>query len=106
VQELERLGNDQRFQGINVTDVRGAHEMGGIRGHGYWYANDWIANDILVALRFSFPPEKRCLVPAGKAKTLWKFPDDYPDCIGKRMLELVPSLRRTATSSVAGSPPR
>jgi hypothetical protein len=35
VRELERRGSDQRFQGINVTDVRGAHEMGGIRGHGY-----------------------------------------------------------------------
>jgi esterase/lipase superfamily enzyme len=104
--ELERLGNDQQFQGINVTDVRGAHEMGGIRGHGYWYANEWIANDVLVALRFSFPPAKRCLVPAGRAKTLWKFPDDYPDCIGKRMLELVPSLTRTATPPAGGAPPR
>jgi esterase/lipase superfamily enzyme len=104
--ELERLANDQRFQGINVTDVRGAHEMGGIRGHGYWYANEWIANDVLVVLRFSFPPAKRCLVPAGKAKTLWKFPDDYPDCIGKQMLELAPTLRRTAAPPVAGSPPR
>jgi esterase/lipase superfamily enzyme len=101
--ELERLGTDVRFQGINVTDVRGAHEMGGIRGHGYWYANEWIANDVLVALRFSFPPEKRCLVPAGRAKTLWKFPEDYPDCVGRRMLELVPSLRRTAAPPVAGT---
>jgi esterase/lipase superfamily enzyme len=106
VGELERLGSDQRFQGINVTDVRGAHEMGGIRGHGYWYANEWVANDVLVALRFSFPPEKRCLVPAARAMTLWKFPDDYPDCIGKRMLELVPSLRRTATPPAASAPPR
>ena len=101
--ELERLGTDVRFQGINVTDVRGAHEMGGIRGHGYWYANEWIANDVLVALRFSFPPAKRCLVPAGRVKTLWKFPEDYPDCIGRRMLELVPSLRRTAAPPVAGT---
>ena len=89
-----------------MTDVRGAHEMGGIRGHGYWYANESIANDVLVALRFSFPPAKRCLIPAGNAKTLWKFPDDYPECIGTRMLELVPSLRRTAAPPVASSPPR
>jgi len=103
---LERLGTDQHFQGIDVTDVRGAHEMGGIRGHGYWYANEWIANDVLVALRFSFAPEQRCLVPAGEAKTLWKFPEEYPDCIAKRMLELAPALRRTAAAPVAGSPPR
>ena len=106
VREMERLASDPRFQGINVTDVRGAHEMGGIRGHGYWYANEWIANDVLLSLRFSFAPDKRCLVPAGKARTLWKFPGDYPDCIEKRMLELAPTLRRTAAPPVAGSLPR
>ena len=95
-----------RFQGINVTDVRGAHEMSGIEGHGYWYANEWIANDVLVLLRFPFAPEQRCLVPTGRANTLWKFPDDYPDCIAKRMLEIYPELRRTAAPPVAGSPPR
>ena len=104
--ELERVATAPRFQGINVTDVRGAHEMSGIEGHGYWYANEWIASDVLVLLRFPFAPEQRCLVPTGRANTLWKFPDDYPDCIAKRMLEIYPELRRTAAPPVAGSPPR
>src|SRR6185503_8365522 len=49
--ELERLAADPRLQAIDVSDVRGAHEMGGMKGHGYWYANDWISTDIILSLR-------------------------------------------------------
>src|SRR3954451_2960271 len=56
VQELERIATDPRFEAINVTDVRGAHEMTGIRGHGYWYANEWIVTDVVLSLRFQIPP--------------------------------------------------
>ena len=105
VGEMERIATDPRFEGLNVTDVSGADEMGGISGHGYWYANEWIANDVLVLLRFpGITPEHRCLVPAGQAKTLWKFSDDYPDRIAKRMLEFYPEVRRTSAPQVAGSP--
>lgn len=77
---MDRLTSDPRFQAIDVSDVCGAHEMGGMRGHGYWYANDWIATDVALALRFPIAPAKRCLVRAGP-RHAWKFPDGYPDCI-------------------------
>jgi hypothetical protein len=38
--ELERLATESRFEAVNVTDVRSAHEMSGSRTHGYWYSND------------------------------------------------------------------
>jgi esterase/lipase superfamily enzyme len=95
VAELERLANDPRFQAIDVSDVRGVHEMGGMRGHGYWYANDWIATDVALALRYPIVPAKRCLVSAGK-RNLWKFPDDYPDCIAERLIAAYPQVRRTS----------
>ena len=56
VDELQRLGADPRFQAIDVTDVRGAHEMGGMKGHGYWYANEIISTDVTLALRYPIPP--------------------------------------------------
>ena len=86
---------------VPVTDVRGAHEMGGMRGHGYWYSNEWIATDVVLLLRYPIPPEKRCLVQAGKAKTVWGFPADYPDCVAQRLLEARPELKRTSPSPVA-----
>ena len=70
MKELERVATSPRFAAIDVIDVHGPQEMGGIRGHGYWYANEWIANDVLVLLRFPFPPQQRCLVPAGKANAV------------------------------------
>jgi len=36
--------------------------MGGMKGHGYWYANDWISTDIILSLRHPLPPARRCLV--------------------------------------------
>jgi esterase/lipase superfamily enzyme len=93
-QELERLAADPRLQAIDVSDVRGAHEMGGMKGHGYWYANNWISTDVTLSLRHPIPPGKRCLVNApGKPQT-WLFPDDYPKCVGDRMMEAFPELRR------------
>jgi hypothetical protein len=26
---------------------------------------------------------------------VWKFPDDYPKCVGDRLLEALPGLRRS-----------
>jgi esterase/lipase superfamily enzyme len=93
-QELERLAADPRFEVVDVSDVRGAHEMGGMKGHGYWYANEWIATDITVSLRYPIPPERRCLVNQPGTR-VWRFPDDYPQCVGDRLLAAFPELRGT-----------
>ena len=93
-QELERLATDPRFQVIDISDVRGAHEMGGMRGHGYWYANDWISTDITLSLRHAIPPGQRCLVnPPGKQR-IWLLPENYPQCVADRLLAAFPELRR------------
>lgn len=96
VKDIENLAADPRLHAIDVTNVRGAHEMGGIRGHGYWYANEWIATDVLISLRYPLPPEKRCLVPYKNYKKIWKMPDDYPDCVVNSLLKAFPFVRRTA----------
>lgn len=94
-QELERLAADPRFQVIDVTDVRGAHEMGGMKGHGYWYANDWISTDVTLSLRKAIPPEQRCLVnPPGKQR-IWQIPENYMQCVAERLLAAYPELRRS-----------
>lgn len=94
-EELERLAADPRFQVIDVSDVRGAQEMGGMKGHGYWYANEWISSDVTLSLRHAIPPAQRCLVnPPGKQR-VWQFPDNYPECVADRLLAAFPDLRRS-----------
>jgi len=92
--EIERLAVDPRLQGIDVTDVRGAHEMSGMRGHGYWYSNEWIANDALLSLRYPISPDKRCLVPIAPGKRTWRMPDEYADCIVRSFIKAYPQLER------------
>ena len=92
--EVERLGADPKLQFIDISDVRGAHEMGGMKGHGYWYANDWISSDLTISLRHPIAPADRCLVNAPGTKRVWKMPDDYPKCLADRILSAVPELRR------------
>jgi esterase/lipase superfamily enzyme len=92
--ELERLAADPRLQVIDVSDVRGVHEMGGMKGHGYWYANNWISTDVTLSLRHPIPPAQRCLVNAPGKPLTWRFPDDYPKCVGDRLLAAFPELRR------------
>jgi esterase/lipase superfamily enzyme len=92
--EIERLAADPRLQAIDVSDVRGAHEMGGMKGHGYWYANNWISTDVTLSLRHSIPPAQRCLVNVPGKPLTWRFPDDYPKCVGDRVMEALPELRR------------
>lgn len=94
-QEIENLAADPRLHAIDITDVRGAHEMGGMAGHGYWYANEWIATDVLISLRYPLPPEKRCLVQDKRYTKIWHLPDDYPDCVANGLLKVFPQLRRT-----------
>lgn len=94
VEELEILSADSRFQAIDVTNVRGAHEMGGMKGHGYWYANEWISTDVALSLRYPIPPAKRCLVNETAGTRVWKIPDNYPDCVADELLTAFPELRR------------
>jgi esterase/lipase superfamily enzyme len=96
VQDIKRLAADPRFQAIDVSDVRGAHEMGGMRGHGYWYANDWISTDVALSLRHPIPPAQRCLVREPD-RVVWKFPDNYVDCLAQRLGTAFPELRRDAS---------
>jgi hypothetical protein len=73
--------------------VRGAHEMGGMKGHGYWYANEIISTDVTLALRYPIPPAQRCLVNTPGSR-IWRIPDNYIDCMAERLLERYPGLRR------------
>lgn len=75
--ELDSLAEDQELQVIDVTDVPGPHSIGGFGGHGYWYANDWIMTDLLVAFRWQIPADERGLVRR-PGKSRWYFPKDYP----------------------------
>jgi esterase/lipase superfamily enzyme len=91
--ELDRLAADVRLQVIDVSDVRGAHEMGGMKGHGYWYANEVISTDVTLSLRYPIPPEQRCLKNKGRSR-VWIMPEDYVDCVATRLLQVYPELRR------------
>lgn len=93
--ELERLAADPRFQVIDVSNVRGEHELGGMKGHGYWYANEWISTDITLSLRHTISPGQRCLVNMPNAPRIWNIPDGYPQCVASRLLEAYPELRRS-----------
>jgi len=94
VEDLQRLAADPRLQVVDVSDVRGAHEMGGMKGHGYWYANDWISTDVTISLRKPIPPAARCLVPVPKTN-IWKLPENYEQCLADRLLKAFPELRRS-----------
>lgn len=93
--DLERLAMDTRLQVVDVSEVQGAHEMDGMRGHGYWFANDLISTDVTVSLRHPVQPAERCLVP-GPMKNIWNLPDDYARCLGDRLLKTFPELRRAS----------
>lgn len=94
MRDIERLTADPRLQAIDVSDVRGAHELGGMRGHGYWFANDWISTDVILSLRHPIPPQTRCLVP-GAGGNLWNFPLNYERCLEEILLKEFPELRRS-----------
>jgi esterase/lipase superfamily enzyme len=93
-EDLARLAADPRFEVVDVTNVRGAHEMGGMKGHGYWFANEWISTDVLLSMRYPIPAKARCLTPTSY-KNIWQLSDDYPDCLVDRVVEAYPELRRS-----------
>lgn len=92
--QIEALATERRLNAINVTNVPGFHEMGGMAGHGYWYANSWISTDVLVGFLDAIPPEERCLVLMEGTRNTWSFPDNYVDCVVDKLLTSYPRLAR------------
>lgn len=93
VDDLRVFSANPRFHAVDVSMVRGAHEMGGMKGHGYWYANDIISTDVALSLRYPIPPANRCLVNEPGTR-IWRIPPDYVDCVTTRLLDQYPVLRR------------
>jgi hypothetical protein len=96
-EELETLASNERLVTIDVADVEGAHELSGIRGHGYWVANQRVSSDLLLSMVYPFDPTWRGLVH-GPGRGLWNFPDDYPQRVGDAVYQGEPQLRRDAKS--------
>jgi len=93
--QIEEAAKDTSAQIVDVTKVPGPHgSFGGLRGHGYWYVNDWIMTDLLVILRWQSTAEERGLVrKPGTAR--WVFPKDYPT----RVYEAVHRLAEKTTTA-------
>jgi esterase/lipase superfamily enzyme len=92
-EDLETLASNEQLVGVDVTGVYGPHEMGGSRGHGYWFANQRVSTDVLLSMVYPRDPHWRGLVH-GPGKGLWTFPDDYPERVGTAVYEMAPELRR------------
>ena len=96
-EELETLASNEQLVTIDVTDVEGAHELTGMRGHGYWFANQRVSSDVLLSMIYPFDPTWRALVH-GPGLGLWTFPTDYPRRVGDAVYQVAPQLRRDAQS--------
>jgi esterase/lipase superfamily enzyme len=92
-EDLETLASNTRLVGVDVAGVYGAHELWGMRGHGYWIANQRVSTDILLSMVYPFDPAWRGLAHA-PGRGMWTFPDDYPQRIGDAVYATVPALRR------------
>jgi esterase/lipase superfamily enzyme len=112
-EELKTLASDDRLVGIDVAGVPGPHELGGMRGHGYWVANNRVSSDVLLSMIYPFDPAWRGLVHEA-GRSLWTFPEDYPQRVGAAVYEIAPALRRDVADprpaghglgSIAGRPP-
>ena len=91
--DLETLASNERLVGIDVTGVPGAHELRGMRGHGYWVANQRVSTDVLLSMIYPFAPTWRALAHK-PGRSMWTFPDDYPKRVGDSVYEANPDLRR------------
>ena len=91
--DLETLAENERLVGIDVTGVPGAHELRGMRGHGYWVANQRVSTDVLLSMVYPFAPPLRALSHK-PGRSMWTFPDDYPKRVGDAVYERQPDLRR------------
>src|SRR5215470_300346 len=94
-EDLETLASDERLVTIDVTGVEGPHELAGIRGHGYWIANQRVSSDVLLSMVYPFDPAWRGLVH-GPGPGMWTFPDDYPKRVGDAVYEELPAIHREA----------
>ena len=94
-EDLETLASNERLVSIDVTGVHGPHELTGMRGHGYWVANQRVSSDVLLSMVYPFDPAWRGLVH-GPGLGMWTFPDDYPQRVGDAVYRAVPALRRDA----------
>src|SRR5262245_39511866 len=92
-EDLETLASNERLVGIDVTDVYGAHELTGMRGHGYWVANQRVSSDVLLSMVYPFDPAWRGLVH-GPGRRMWTFPDDYPRRVGDAVYQAAPQFHR------------
>jgi len=92
-EDLETLASNERLVGVDVTGVYGAHETTGMRGHGYWFANQRVSTDVLLSMLYPFDPAWRGLEHA-PGPGLWTFPDDYPERVGRAVYDAAPELRR------------
>ncbi len=92
-EDLATLAGNERLVGIDVAGVYGAHELGGMRGHGYFFANTRVSTDVLLSMIYPFDPASRALVH-GPGRGMWTFPDDYPQRIGDAVYQKAPALRR------------
>jgi len=94
-EDLETLASDERLITIDVTGVEGPHELTGIRGHGYWIANQRVSSDVLLSMVYPFDPAWRGLVH-GPGPGMWTFPDDYPKRVGDAVYQELPAIHRAA----------
>jgi esterase/lipase superfamily enzyme len=92
-EDLETLASNERLIGIDVAGVYGAHELSGMRGHGYWVANNRVSTDVLLSMIYPINPALRGLEHK-PGKAMWTFPDDYPRRVGDAVYEAAPDLRR------------
>src|SRR5262245_7482047 len=92
-EDLETLANNERLVAVDVTGRYGRHELTGMRGHGYWIANQRVSSDVLLSMVYPFDPAWRGLVH-GPGRGMWTFPDDYPRRVGDAVFQAGPSLRR------------
>lgn len=100
-EDLETLASNERLVGVDVTGVYGAHETTGMRGHGYWFANQRVSTDVLMSMLYPFDPAWRGLTHA-PGRGLWTFPDDYPERVGRAIYEAAPELRQEAPAGGPG----
>jgi esterase/lipase superfamily enzyme len=92
-EDLETLASNERLVGIDVAGVYGAHELRGIRGHGYFVANQRVSTDVLLSMIYPFDPAWRGLAHE-PGRSRWTFPEDYPQRVGDALYQAVPGLRR------------
>ena len=92
-EDLETLASNERLVAADVTGVYGAHELTGMRGHGYWVANQRVSSDVLLSMVYPFDPAWRGL-SHGPGRAMWTFPDDYPRRVADAVFQAAPHLRR------------